>query len=285
MPESAATHPFGEMLRVWRAVGGMSQLDLALQAGVSSRHVSFIETGRSTPSRKMVLRLAETLDLPLRERNALLVAAGFAPLYPESRLGDSGLAPVRRALELVLGSHEPYPAFVLDPGWNILLANGSHHRLLRSVLPDGAALPEPVNALRLVLDPDLARPRISNWELVAHVLGHRVRRQLRAPGLDPDRRCLLEELLAYPGVDEAMARVTPPADAAIVIPLQLELDGQRTSWFSTIATIGTPQDVTLQELRIESMFPADDETESAIRLLTGSAGSRASRTGARHRRS
>jgi len=264
---SATTSAVGELLREWRGTQGMSQLDLALEAGVSSRHVSFIETGRSTPSRAMVLRLAATLDLPLRERNALLVAAGFAPVYRESVLQDADLAPVRRALELVLRSHEPYPAFVLDSGWNILLANRAHERVLPMLMPEGAPIPDSVNVVRLVFDPALLRPRVANWELVAHVLGHRVRRQLRSPNLETERKRLFEELLAYPGVGAAMARATAPPDAAILIPLVFEIDGGRLSWFSTIATIGTPQDVTLEELRIESLFPADEETDEAIKRI------------------
>jgi transcriptional regulator with XRE-family HTH domain len=245
----------------------MSQLDLALTAGVSSRHISFIETGRSRPSRNMVLRLAETLDLPLRERNAMLVAAGFAPLYRESDLKETDLTSVRRALELVLRSHEPFPAFVLDRAWNILLANRAHHRLLAILLPETARSAEPVNSVRLVLDPEMLRPRIGNWELVAHVLGHRLRRQLRTPNLEPQVARLLNELLALPNVRDAMDRVQAPPDAAVVIPIQLEIQGRSLSWFSTIATIGTPQDVTLDELHIESLFPADEETERIAREL------------------
>ena len=260
------------MLRQWRAAHGMSQLDLALTAGVSSRHISFIETGRSRPSRAMVLRLAETLELPLRERNALLVTAGFAPVYRESDLDSGDLSPIRRALELVLASHEPFPAFVFDRAWNILLANRAHHRLLPALLPDGTELSEPVNVVQLVLDPALVRPRIVNWDLVAHVLGHRVQRQLRAPLISTELREHFQRLLSYPGVRDAMDEVQAPPDAAVVIPLELELAGRRLAWFSTIATIGTAQEVTIDELCIESMFPADDQTERLIRdLETGTA--------------
>lgn len=263
----APTSAVGELLRQWRGSCGMSQLDLALAAGVSSRHVSFIETGRAVPSRVMVLRLAETLDVPLRERNALLAAAGFAPVYRERDLQADDLAPIRRALELVLRSHEPYPAFVLDADWNVLLANRAYERLLPLLLPADVTPPQPVNTLRLVFDPAYLRPRIGDWELVAHVLGQRVQRQLRLPDVSPARRRLLEELLDYPGVRDAMARTTAPPDAVVVIPMSFELDGRRLSWFSTIATLGTPQDVTLDELRIESLFPADVETERAARVL------------------
>jgi len=262
---AGSVSPFGELLREWRGVRGMSQLELGCAAGVSSRHVSFVETGRAQPSRPMVLRLAETLEVPLRERNGMLLAAGFAPAYRESGLHD--LTPVQRALELVLRSHEPNPAFVLDRGWNILLANRSHERLLATALPESAASARAANAARLVLDPELLRPLVSNWEEVAHVVGLRIRQQLREPGLGNDLRADLEALLAFDGVREAVENVHTPPDAGIVVPLELEIDGHRLSWFSTIATIGTPQDVTLDELRIESLFPADDATSRSVRRL------------------
>ena len=257
---------FGDVMREWRGARGMSQMDLALAAGVSTRHVCFIETGRSRPSRGMVLRLAETLELPLRERNSMLFHAGFAPQFPESDLQHQDLTPIRHALDLILTSHEPFPAFVLDRNWNIRRANSAHRRLLSMLLPE-VTPPEPVNAVRLVLDPDLLRPMIGNWEQVAHVFGHRINRQLRRPDVASGERQTFETILDLPGVREAMKNAQAPAGAAVVIPMQIDLHGQRLSWFSTIATIGTPQDVTLDELRIESLFPADDETERIARAL------------------
>lgn len=268
---STALSEVGALLRVWRGTQGLSQLDLALAAGVSSRHLSFIETGRAAPSRAMVLRLGETLDLPLRERNALLVAAGFAPHFRESSLDHVGLAPVRRALELVLRSHEPYPAFMVDAAWNVLLVNDAYRRLMPLLLPDGAAPPEPLNVVRLTFDPACLRPRIVNWEQVAHVMGHRVHRKLRGPHADPTRARLFEELLSYPGVREAMAAGPLPPEAEVVVPVRFEVGGLRLSWFSTIATIGIPRDVTLEELHIESLFPADDATEQAARAPVATA--------------
>jgi len=265
------TSAFGDLLRVWRGAQGMSQLELSVAAGVSSRHVSFIETGRSRPSREMVLRLAETLALPLRHRNRLLVAAGFAPAYSQSPWEQPELGPVRHALELVLRSHEPFPAFVLDRGWDILLANEAHHRILDLLLPPGAPLAAPVNAIGLVLDPRLLRPVVANWPVVAHVLGHRLSRQLRTPDLDPRLRHHLEELLALPGVGQAMREVHPLVDSAVVIPLSFAIADRRLSWFSTIATLGTPQDVTLEELFVESLFPADEATDRMVRELLGGA--------------
>ena len=258
---------FGEKLRQWRDSLGLSQLELSEAAGVSSRHISFIETGRSRPSRSMVMRLAETLGVPLRERNALLVTAGFAPLYPERPLDEHDLAPVRGALELVLRSHEPCPAFVLDAGWNILVANAAHHRMLRQLLPEDTPLPEPVNVIRLVLDPALLRPRIGNWPAVAHVLAHRLRRQLRSPGLSADKQRHLEELLSFPGVEEALEGTAPSPEASVVIPLELVVGGRTLSFFSTIATLGTPLDVTLDELMVESLFPADEATAAVVRKM------------------
>ena len=246
-------------MREWRAVRGLSQLELSIEAEVSSRHVSFLETGRSRPSREMVLRLAEALELPLRERNRFLGAAGFAALFAESCLGDAELAPVRCALETLLQSHEPYPAFVVDRTWTVLLANAAHCWLLSRLLPH-LDPDEPVNVMQLVLDPEFLRPRIANWPEVAHVLGHRIQRQVRLPEPNAEARARLEGLLAQPGVRDAMARVHPSPESGIVLPLVLEFDGQALSWFSTIATIGTPRDITLEELSIESLFPADEET-------------------------
>jgi transcriptional regulator with XRE-family HTH domain len=262
-----ATGPVGELLREWRSVRRMSQLQLALNAGVSARHISFVETGRSRPSRSMVLRLSETLDLPLRERNALLAAAGFAPLYNETRLDGEAMRPVRSAITMLLRRHEPYPAFVLNRYWEILLANDAHRKILETLLPDDMDTVDPVNVLRLVLHPDLLRSRIENWDTVAHVLMHRVRRQLQVPDPDGELRTLYAELSEYPDVGKAMRSIQPPAESSIMIPMVFLLDGARISFFSTIATIGTPQDVTLEELRIESLFPADEESERAVLAL------------------
>ncbi len=215
----------------------------------------------------MVLRLADCLGVPLRERNSLLVAAGYAPVYRESALDDQALAPVRRALELVLDSHEPFPAFVLDPLWNVVLANEAQGRILRLLLPEDATIEPPVNVLRLVFDPELIRPKVLNWELVAQVLAGQVRKQLRTPAMTGEQRETLRRLLDYPGINEATQRVPPAPESTVVLPLELEISGQRTSWFSTIATLGTPLDITAEEIRIESMFPADETTHRTAREL------------------
>lgn len=261
----ASVSPVGEILREWRGARGLSQLDLSLEAGVSSRHLSYVETGRSNPSREMVLRLADSLELPLRDRNDMLVAAGYAPVYTEGDLAaDADLAPVRRAIERILTSHEPYPAFVLDAGWNVLQTNASYERLLARTFPEGGA---PTNVMELVLAPNALRPHLRNWEVVANVLGHRVRRELRTPRLAEPRRAAIERWLAYPGVADAMARTTPAPETAVLIPMEIVTGDAVLSWFSTIATLGTPRDVTLEELRIESLFPADDATERVARTL------------------
>jgi transcriptional regulator with XRE-family HTH domain len=255
----AHTNPVGELLREWRGARGLSQLDLALDADVSSRHVSFIETGRSRPSREMIERLARALDLPLRECNRLLTAAGFAPRYSETSLADTELAPVRSALERMLSHHLPYPAFVVDLHWGVLLANAAHDALLARFLPelDPRA---PVNVMELVLAPDLLRPVITNWPVAAHVLGHRIRRQLRVPGPNAGSRTLLRNLIDDPAVQAAMATPLPSPDSEVLLPLAFDLAGQPLAWFSTITTFGTPRDITLEELSIESLFPADEQT-------------------------
>ncbi len=216
----------------------------------------------------MVLRLGETLALPLRHRNTLLVAAGYSPAYDRRDLAGPDLAPIRRALDILLGSHEPFPAFVLDRGWNILLGNAAHHSLLSMMLP---ARPghDAANVMQLVLDPALLRPLIVNWPVVAHVLGHRLRRQLRAGGLADPLQQQIAAWLALPGVGAAMEQVQTSPESDVIIPMVFELGGQRLSWFSTIASIGTPQDITVEELSIESLFPADEETDRAVRRMTG----------------
>ena len=260
--------PLGKHLRRWRGIRGLSQLDLALSAGVSARHVCFIETGRSQPSRDMVVRLAETLDVPLRDRNALLLAAGYAPRYLETSLSDQTMLPVKRALGFVLRKHEPYPAFVLDRAWNIVLSNKAHDKLLSMLLDDNRGPKDRSNILRLVFDPDLLRPHIVNWNDVAGVLLRRVRCEsetMPSSGLAE----LLTEIESLPGVRQlGGCRVADDA-YSILIPVTLMLDGRPLSWFSTIAAFGTPQDITLQELRIECLFPADDATELFVTRRAG----------------
>lgn len=259
MSELAAPVRVGPLLREWRERRRLSQLDLALEAGVSSRHVSFVETGRSRPSAEMVLHLAEQLDVPLRERNRLLLAAGYAPQYAQRDLDDPELAPVREALDLVLGGHEPFPAVVVDREWALVAANRSLAMLLEDVDPE--LLEPPVNVIRVSLHPRGVAPRILNlgqWR--AHVL-ERLERQAALTG-DPAMRALIEEVAAYP----APVEHHPQSLATqIVVPLRVRTSAGELSFFSTIATFGTAVDITVAELAIESFFPADAATAEACR--------------------
>jgi len=247
----------GELLREWRERRRLSQMELALESGVSTRHLSFVETGRSAPSRDMVLRLAGHLDVPLRERNHLLLAAGFAPVYGERAIDSPELAPVREALRRLLTGHEPYPALVVDRHWTLVDANAGLGFLVHGA--DPALLEPPVNALRLALHPDGLAPHVANLgEWRGHLLG-RLRRQV---ALTADARLteLLEELSAYPGEEDEPAA----GPGEVVVGLRLRRDGRELSFLSTVATFGTPLDVTVAELAIETFFPADAETAEAL---------------------
>lgn len=258
--------PFGTALKRWRAARGVSQLSLALDAGISSRHLSFVETGRSEPSRPMVLRLAEALDLPLRERNSLLQAAGYAPLYRARTLDDADMAQVRRAIDIVLAGHEPFPALVIDRWFNLIAANSAALRIVNFL---GVAAEPPLNLLRLILHPDQLRPYIVNWEEVAWPIVLRAKRELEAFGADEEASRLLEEILSYPGVPQEWHVPAFDGEAPPFLAMTFEKDGARLSWFSTISTFGTAQDVTLQELHIENLYPADPETEQFARQHLG----------------
>jgi transcriptional regulator with XRE-family HTH domain len=261
MSDVAIRAGVGRLLRDWRRRRRLSQLDLALDAGVSARHLSFVETGRSQPSREMVLRLAEQLEVPLRDRNGLLLAAGYAPVYRERRLDDPELRPVRDALDLVLKGHEPCPAVVVDRGWNMVAANASVGSLIEGAAPE--LLAPPVNVLRLSLHPDGMAPRILNLgEWRAHLL-ERLERQVALTG-DAELAALHEELSGYPGGGEGEHAVHE-----IAVPLRLRAGDAELSFVSTIATFGTAVDVTVSELSIESFFPADAATAEALRLLPG----------------
>jgi transcriptional regulator with XRE-family HTH domain len=251
----------GELLRTWRRRRSLSQLELSLNASVSSRHLSFVETGRARPSREMVLHLAEQLEVPLRERNALLLAAGYAPLYVERPLDAPEREAVRQALDRFLRAHEPYPALVVDRQHNLLAANDALSVLLDGVAPD--LLEPPANGLRIALHPQGMAPRIVNFaQWSAHLL-QRLRREAAITG-DSQLEGLYEELAGYPGVE-----LQPPhgelTEAEIVLPLRLrDADGE-LSFFSTISTFGTTVDITLAELSIEAFYPANAHT--AMRML------------------
>jgi transcriptional regulator with XRE-family HTH domain len=257
----------GELLRDWRRRRRLSQLDLALDASVSARHISFVETGRANPSRELVLHLAEQLEVPLRERNSLLLAAGYAPVYAETPLDSEAMTPARRALDKILSGHQPYPAIIVDRRWDVVSANGAALGILSGGV-DAALLDGPINAMRVSLHPDGLAPRIGNLaEYSAHLL-MRLHRQLIMSG-DQGIAELLDELRRYPGVEEAASVSADPAEL-LFAPLRLELpDGAELTFFSTLATFGTALDITLAELAIESFFPADPATESILRERFG----------------
>jgi transcriptional regulator with XRE-family HTH domain len=232
---------------------------LALRAGTTSRYVSFIESGRSQPSREMVLRLARVLDVPLRERNQLLLAAGYAPSYKETGLAAEEAAHVRVALERMLATHEPYPAVVLDRHWNVLTTNGAALAFFGWLLGD-QMVEQPANVIRLIFDPDAIRPYVSNWDAAADALIQRVHREAIGGIPDPMTAALLDEALAYPGVPKEW-RVPDLANPPLpVVPVTFEKAGLVLSYFSAVTTLGTPQDALLQEIRLESFFPADQST-------------------------
>jgi transcriptional regulator with XRE-family HTH domain len=252
--------PVGELLRRWRGRRRLSQLELALGSGISARHLSFVENGRSTPSRDMVLRLAEELDLPLRERNELLLAAGYAPVYSEATLDSPEMSAVRRAVRQVLKGHEPYPAVVVNRHWNLVDANAGIALLTEGVSEE--LLAPPANALRITLHPDGMAPRIANLgEWRAHLLA-RLRRQV-ALTAEPELVRLLNELRAYP-CEQPEPEIEIPGPGDIVVPLRIRHEGRELAFFSAVATFGTPLDVTVSELAIESFFPVDPETASVL---------------------
>ncbi|HET7217658.1 MAG TPA: helix-turn-helix transcriptional regulator [Vicinamibacterales bacterium] len=250
----------GAALRRWRQRRHLSQLDLACDAEISARHLSFVETGRATPSREMVLHLAEQLDVPLRERNALLVAAGYAPVFAERPLNDPALEAARKAVELVLQGHEPYPALAVDRRWILIAANATAMRLMGNV--DAALLQPPVNVLRVSLHPSGLAPQIANLpEWRAHIVS-RLRRQI-----DLTADAVLEELLAeirsYPAA--ASDTTAPDPYAGVIIPLKLKTPEGVLGFLSTTTVFGTPVDITLSELAVEAFFPADRATADALR--------------------
>ena len=257
---SPVTSDFGGQLRYWRGVRRVSQLDLASEAGTTPRYVIFVETGRSQPSRRMVIRLARALDVPLRERNDLLLAAGYAPVYRLASLGDAELARVETAIESMLAQHEPFPAVVMNRGWDVLRANAGAERLFGTLLaPD--PIPPDANVLRLVVEPGPVRDSVVKWTEVVPALFERARREAVGGVLDAATTELLARLRERPEVkatlDEAEAEREPRAP---VVDVRFRFDGTVVSFFSVITTIGTPIDVTAQELRVEAFFPSDPAT-------------------------
>jgi transcriptional regulator with XRE-family HTH domain len=278
------------MLRHWRNVRGRNQLDLSIESGISQRHISFIESGRSTPSRQTLLEIAQVLDVPLRERNSLLLSAGYAPVYSEAAWNSAQMQSVTKALERILHQHEPFPALVMDRYWNVLMTNESAPRFFNCFI-DMSQRPGPRNMLHLVFDPDGMRPFVEHWDEVASSLIQRVRTEATGRVIDEKSKELLAALLAYPDMRTdaaspagrpntgfrrtafAQGRNTNPtlgsAPILPIIPLSFRKDDKVLNYFSMVTTVGTPQTVAAQELRIETMFPADEDTEREHLVMVG----------------
>lgn len=258
----------GPLLRRWRESRHLSQLDLALEAEVSARHISFLETGRAEPSREMLLTLANVLDVPLRERNFLLLAAGYAPIYGETSLDDPRMSQVRTAVEIILKSNEPRSAIAHDRHWNIVMANEAFVRFLTitlgeppaGLLPLQVSKPPRLNVMHLVFDPNQVRRIIMNWQVIAKSLLNEAYRRL-AWARDETLKLLIADILSYPGVPARWREPDLEAPHELILPMELNLDGKIGRMFSTVTRVATPNDVTLQELHVEAFYPADAATE------------------------
>ena len=251
MATQSAVPQLGALLRSWRQERGKSQLDLSLDTGISQRHLSFVESGRSVPSRDFLATVSDALNIPLRERNVLLLASGYAPLYNEQSMDAEQMAIVTQAIDRMLEQHEPHPALVLDRYWNVILTNQAAPQFFSSFI-DLQARPKPRNLLDLMFDPAGMRPFIEEWETVAGGLLQRVRREAVGQVVDVGVAKLLERLREYPGVAQLKPPLTPQSP---VLPIVFRRGSERFSYFSLITTVGTPQCITAQELRVECMFP------------------------------
>lgn len=258
----------GPLLQFWRRARHLSQLALANEAEISPRHLCFVETGRARPSRDMVLRLADVLDVPLRSRNALLLAAGFAPVFAESDLDAPELAAVRGALDAILKQQEPYPAVVLDRRWDIVGTNRAADRFF-GFLMEGQRAIDPPNVLRLMFHPEALRPFVVNWLEVGQALYRRAHREAVGGVPDAGLKRVLAEVASYPGVPETWRSSDPSSSLLPIVPVTFQRSGRTFHFFSTVTTLGTPQDVTVQEIRIECFFPVDDATRRQARALAG----------------
>lgn len=257
----------GDLLSRWRDVRGISQMKLAHRAGISPRHMSFVETGRSRPSREVLLRLCEELDVPFRERNQLLEAAGYARIYRDSTLDDEAVEQVADVLRFILRSHEPYSAVVVDSEWNVRMANRTHEALMSRLLADAPdVVREERNLLVQTFHPRGLRPAVRNFDEVARVLLDRVERQARENPVRSAYGVLADRLRELGGLPEPPS-LPDRGPLPVLVPVELEVGEDLLRLFTTLTTLGTPQDALLQELRIESFFPADDETDAAIRRM------------------
>ncbi len=269
MDKQAKNSELGGLLRQWRGVRGRSQLDISMDAGISQRQISFIESGRSIPSRSTLMGLAQALEVPLRERNALLLAAGYAPWYSDAAWSSNEMQSIGKALERMLVQHEPYPAIVMDRYWNVFLTNDAAPRFFNCFI-DLSARPSPRNLPHLLFDPKGMRPFIANWDSLAKSLIQRIRREVVGHVIDQKTKELLAELLDYPAVPSD-CNAPQMSSGLPMIPVSFVKDGATMNYFSLITTVGTPQTIAAQELRVECMYPADEETEALhARLLASS---------------
>jgi transcriptional regulator with XRE-family HTH domain len=273
MQQRAIAHQpnsFGALLKQWRDRRNLSQLDLALSSQVSQRHISFLESGRAKPSQEMVLQLARVLEIPLRHQNLILSAAGFAPIHAETDLSAPEMTPVCKAINFILQQQEPYPALVIDRYWNLLMTNQGAARLLSTFivldkLQTLFCIDGKVNLMRVVFAPQGLRPFITNWEEVAGHLLQRIHREANSSIESEQSALLFEELMSYPDVSDLWSDSSHSAQHTLLLTMHLKKNDLNWQFFSTIATLGTPYDITLQEIRIECLFPADEETECSWR--------------------
>jgi transcriptional regulator with XRE-family HTH domain len=263
----------GNLLKQWRGVRGRSQLDISVDTGISQRQISFIESGRSVPSRLTLVGIAQALQIPLRERNALLLAAGYAPLYSDAPWNSAEMNSVTRALQRMIAQHEPYPAIVMDRYWNVLLTNDAAPRFFGCFI-DMSRRPSPRNMLHLMFDPQGMRPFIANWAALAETLIQRVYREAVGHVADEKTKDLVTDLLAYPDVQSGWRAAPDTPSAMPMIPMSFVKDGAVLNYFSLVTTVGTPQTIAAQELRVECMYPADDETEVLHAKLLAAASTR-----------
>jgi transcriptional regulator with XRE-family HTH domain len=257
---------FSKLLKQWRDRRGFSQLDLALASQVSQRHISFLESGRAKPSREMALQLAIVLEIPLRQQNLILTAAGFAPIHTETDLSAPEMASIRKALDFMLRQQEPYPAFVVDRYWNLILTNDAATRLLTTFINAATLqslfyIDEKINLMRVIFHEQGLRPFVVNWKEVVDHLLQRLHREALAEGESEQSTTLLNELMSYPSVPEIWQASNRTEQHALLLAVHLKRAHLELQFFSTIATLGTPYDITLQELRIECLFPANETTE------------------------
>jgi transcriptional regulator with XRE-family HTH domain len=259
MHKLPAKNELGDLLKQWRGIRGRSQLAVSVDTGISQRQISFIESGRSVPTRSTLMGIAQALEVPLRERNALLLAAGYAPLYSHAAWNADEMKSIGKALDRMIAQHEPYPAMVMDRYWNVLRTNDAAPQFFGCFI-DMSARPSPRNMLHLMFDPKGLRPFIADWEALARTLIQRVHREAVGHAVDQKTRDLVTDLLAYPDVQPDW-RAPERLSALPMIPMRFVKDGATMSYFSLVTSVGTPQTIAAQELRVECMYPADDETE------------------------